>query len=633
MNKYEDLARVIVENVGGADNINSLVHCITRLRFKLKDESKANDDILKNTEGVVTVMKSGGQYQVVIGNHVPHVYAAVCEVAGISGNETAQEEEKSGFFNRFIDIISGSFQPFLGVMAAAGMIKGINALAIAMGWFTADSGTYMILNAIGDSAFRYMPVILGYTSAKKFKLNPMVGLLIGAILCYPTIQGDAFAATEPLGTLFAGTIFESQYHVTFFGIPFIAQNYVSSVIPVMVVVAFAGKIQKIAQRIVPEVIQTFFVPFFVLLISLPIGLIVIGPVISILTNILGDFFAMINAFSPLLMGALVGFFWQALVIFGLHWSLVPLMLVNMGLYGYDNVLIGMFGASFAQTAAVAAMYFKLKDPKLKQLVFPAVISGICGVTEPAIYGLSLPKKKPFVYSMIGGAAGGAVMALMSAKAYTSGGLGIFGVMNYINTATGDTSGMVAAFAAIAVSMVVAFLLTFFFWNDDIIVETVPSKKSASKIVSKDEISTPIEGNVIPLSALKDDAFAQGALGDGVAIQPTGNQVVSPVDGTVTVLFPTLHAVGIVADSGVEILIHVGMDTVQLEGQGFTAFVKQGERVRKGQKLLEFDRKVMEASGYSLDTPIIISNSQDFLDIVKTDQKHVKFNDMLMTVVF
>lgn len=630
MGKYTELAREIVKNVGGKENINSLTHCITRLRFQLKDESIANDDLLKKMDGVVTVMKSGGQYQVVIGNHVPKVYEEVCDIAKISPEASGGDAPK-GLFNKLIDIVSGCFQPFLGVLCAAGMVKGVNALLLFLGAYTDTSGTYMIINSIGDCVFTYMPLFIGYTSAKKFKLNPMVGLAIGAALCYPAIQLNALKALEPLGTLFQGTFIESVYYIKFLGIPFIANNYTSSVVPAIMIVAFAAQMQKVGKKFIPEMLQSFFVPFFVMLVSLPIGFLVIGPIITILTNILMAGFTNLYAFSPVLMGVIVGFFWQVLVIFGLHWSLIPMNLIMLTTLGYSNILIGTFGCSFAQTGVVGAMYFKLKDKKLKELCIPAIASGICGVTEPAIYGLSLPKKKPFIFSMIGGACGGAIMGIMGAMAYTSGGLGIFGVVNYINNTTKDASGMVTAFLTLSVSTLVGFLLTFFFWKDDTPVHN--EVKHATTKVARDIVYSPMSGSVISLSEVKDDAFAQGVLGKGIGIVPREGKVVSCVDGTITTLFPTLHAIGITADSGIEILIHIGMDTVQLQGKYFSAHVAQGDRVKRGQLLVSFDLKAMEAEGYCMQTPIIITNSSEFLDILETQEHQVTNKDELITVLF
>lgn len=627
MGKYHELAKKIVANVGGKENINSLTHCITRLRFKLKDEGQAKDDILKNMDGVVTVMKSGGQYQVVIGNHVPAVFEDVVEIAGIT-NEGAEDSSDQGIFNRLIDIISSVFQPFLGALAASGMIKGINALLVATGVLTTTSGTYQMLNGIGDALFYFMPIAVAVAAAKKFKVNQYVGLAIGAALVYPSLQLDAFsAAGEPIMTLFDGSLFASPVYTTFLGIPLVATNYTSSVVPAIFVVWIASKFQKVVRKALPELLHAFFVPFFVLLLSVPLGFLVIGPVISLLTNLLaGGFDALMN-FSPLLFGLVLGTVWQVLVIFGLHWSVIPIAMIQLSTLGYST-LVGTFGASFAQTAAVFAMYFKLKNPKEKALVIPAVISGICGVTEPAIYGLSLPKKKPFIFSMIGGGISGAFMAAMGVRSYNMGGLGVFGFPSYVNTETGDMSGMIYALIAVAIASVIGFTLTFFFWKDDTVEE--PIRETAT--IAKETIETPLQGTIAPLSLAKDEAFSQGALGKGVLIYPEKGEVVAPFDGTVMTLFPTKHAIGLVSEGGLELLIHIGLDTVQLDGKYFEAHVLQGEHVKKGQKLVTFDIEAIQNAGYSVETPIIVTNAEDYLDILENQEKAVAAGDELITAL-
>lgn len=634
MGKYRELAEKIVANVGGKENINSLTHCITRLRFKLKDESKANDDVLKNMDGVVTIMHSAGQYQVVIGNHVGQVYEDVVDMTGLGGESSAPEEASGNIFNRLIDVISGIFQPFLGALSAGGMIKGLNALLVAAGVLTAESGTYIVLNAIGDAIFMFLPIAVAVAAAKKFGVNQYVGLVIGGALCYPAIQLSTLTAggdVQPLYTLFSGSMFESPVYMTFMGIPFVANDYTSSVIPSILIVWMASKLQRPLRKIIPEVIQNFFVPFFLLLIALPIGFLVIGPVITILTNMLATGFDGLLKFSPILFGLIVGFFWQVLVMFGLHWSLIPIAILQLGTMGYSTALTGMFGASFAQTAAVAAMYFRLKNPKEKALVVPAVISGICGVTEPAIYGLSLPKKKPFIFSMVGGAISGAFMTAMGVRSYVMGGLGVFGIPSYINQQTGDSSGAIYSVIAIVIASVIGFALTFFFWKDEEAVEVEEGQKAME--VRKEIVTAPVTGTMMPLSTAKDQAFAQGVLGKGVVIHPTVGEVVAPFDGTVMTMFPTKHAIGLVSDNGLELLIHIGLDTVQLDGKYFESHVEQGAKVKRGDKLVTFDIQAIEAAGYSVETPVIITNSADYLDIIESDkQENVCNDDELLTVL-
>ena len=627
MSKYENLAKEILENVGGKENINSLTHCVTRLRFRLKDESKANDEALKNNPGVVTVMKSAGQYQVVIGNHVPLVYADVCELAGISnGTQQVEEEAPQGLFNKLIDIISGCFQPILGPLCAAGIIKGLNALLVfILGSSFSNSGTYMILNAIGDSIFNFLPIILGYTAAKKFNVNVVVGMIIGATLCYPTIQTDTLsAAVKAIGTL----PFIGAYYTKFIGIPFVSGNYTSTVVPVICIVALAAQIQKLAKKYVPEMLQNFFVPFFVLIISLPIGLLVIGPVVSLLTSILSNIFAGLYAFSPLVTALVIGALWQCLVIFGLHWALVPMAMVNIGNLGYDTILPGMLGTTFAATGVLAAMYLKLKDENKKALAIPGVISAFCGVTEPAIYGFLLPEKTPFVFSCIGGAVGGAIMGTVAVKQYVIGGLGIFSVVNYISP-KGNATGMIVSLIAGAVSLVVGFVLTMIFYKTN---DQQVENKEVTKL-EEETILSPIKGEVKSIEESSDAAFASGALGKGVVILPDEGKVYAPVTGTVTVLFPSLHAIGITSDAGVELLIHIGINTVQLNGEGFTAHIKQGDQIKQGQLLVEFDMNKIKEAGYSLETPVLVTNYADLKEVKNTNASSVQLQETLIEVKY
>lgn len=627
MSKYENLAKEILENVGGKENINSLTHCVTRLRFRLKDESKANDEALKNNPGVVTVMKSAGQYQVVIGNHVPLVYADVCELAGISnGTQQVEEEAPQGLFNKLIDIISGCFQPILGPLCAAGIIKGLNALLVfILGSSFSNSGTYMILNAIGDSIFNFLPIILGYTAAKKFNVNVIVGMIIGATLCYPTIQTDTLsAAGKAIGTL----PFIGAYYTKFICIPFVSGNYTSTVVPVICIVALAAQIQKIAKKFVPEMLQNFFVPFFVLIISLPIGLLVIGPVVSLLTTVLSNMFAGLYAFSPIVTAFVIGALWQCLVIFGLHWALVPMAMVNIGNLGYDTILPGMLGTTFAATGVLAAMYLKLKDENKKALAIPGVISAFCGVTEPAIYGFLLPEKTPFVFSCIGGAVGGAIMGTVAVKQYVIGGLGIFSVVNYISP-KGNATGMIVSLIAGAVSLVVGFVLTMIFYKTN---DQQVENKEVTKL-EEETILAPIKGEVKPIEESSDAAFASGALGKGVVILPEEGKVYAPVTGTVTVLFPSLHAIGITSDAGVELLIHIGINTVQLNGEGFTAHIKQGDQIKQGQLLVEFDMNKIKEAGYSLETPVLVTNYADLKEVKNTSASSVQLQETLIEVKY
>ena len=482
--KYDGLARIIIQNVGGKSNIISVAHCITRLRFKLKDESKANKEVLESTDGVIKVMQAGGQYQVVIGNQVNDVYDAVLEVghlaaAGAVDEEGNAVEETSGGGKKspvslLIDVISGTLQPTLGVMAATGIIKGLLALFDFLGLIPAASGTYQVWYAVADGFFYFMPIVLGYTAAKKFKVNEFIGMAIGIALCYPAMVNST--AGTVLGTVFTGTAFEMSYYLTFFGIPVImpASGYTSSVVPIILAVAIAAPLEHWLKKVIPDVIKLFVVPFVTLIVMVPLTYLVIGPIASILCSILSLFFNAIYSIpvvGGLIGGVLIGAFWQVLVIFGLHWSLVPLAMINYSLLGYDFILSPYFCVSFAQTFVVLSIVLKTKDEKLKKIAIPAFISGIFGVTEPAIYGVTLPKKTPFIYSCIAGAIGGAFTGLMRTRSYSIGGLGLFGLPSFIDT-TGvmGLTNMIYILIAILIASVAGFAMTYVLYKDE------PAKK-------------------------------------------------------------------------------------------------------------------------------------------------------------
>ncbi|KHD36151.1 PTS beta-glucoside transporter subunit IIABC [Clostridium acetobutylicum] len=626
--KYEKLAKDIIENVGGKENVNSLTHCITRLRFKLKDESKANTDVLKNMDGVVTVIKSGGQYQVVIGNHVPDVYADVVAIGGFSSSSEEGTKEKTNLFNAFIDTISGVFTPTLGVLAATGMIKGFNAMFIAFGWLTKTSGTYNILNAVGDCLFYFFPIFLGYSAAKKFKGNHFIGMAIGASLVYPTLS--TLMTGKPLYTLFQGTIFASPVYVTFLGIPVILMNYSSTVIPIILASYVGVKVEKAFAKIIPDVVKTFLVPFCTLLVMVPLSLIVIGPISTWAGKLLGAGTLAIYNLSPILAGLFIGAFWQVFVIFGLHWGLVPIAMNNLSVLHYDPILAGTLGASFAQTGVVLAILIKTKNVKLKGIALPAFISGIFGVTEPAIYGVTLPRKKPFIISCIGAAIGGGITGFMGTKLWMMGGLGIFAIPSYIG-AKGMDRGFYGAVMSVVISFVVGFLIMFFagFKDEEVKQETTKKK---NELVKQETLVSPLKGKIKTLSEVKDEAFSTGSLGKGIAIEPEEGKLVSPVDGVLATLFPTGHAVGIISDKGTEILIHVGMDTVQLEGKYFKTILKQGDHVKAGDTILEFDIPKIKKAGYTLTTPVVVTNSESYLDVIETDKAKVERKDQLLTVM-
>ena len=460
--KYDGLARIIIQNVGGKENINSLTHCVTRLRFKLKDESKANTEVLEDTDGVIKVIRSGGQYMVVIGNQVADVYDAVCAVGHITpggavnedGSAAAQQDapkEKFNPLNAFISVITGVFSPCLGVLCACGILKGFLALFVAVGILGDGSSTYNILYSLGDGFFYFMPILLGYSAAKRFGLPEMEGMILGAGMLYPYMVSSSTVA-----------------HDSLFGLPVImpaSGDYSSSMIPIICAVAFAAWFEKKFKDHIPTTIKSFAVPLITCGVTFCLTLWVIGPITSAAADLLSNFFTWLASVSTLLFGILVGGLWQVLVMFGLHWALVPMMLNNINVSGQDAILAAMLGTTFAQTGAVAAIWIKTKNQKIKGLCPPAFISAIAGVTEPAIYGITLPKKKPFVITCVISAVAGAALMLTNTMAYRMAGMGVFAWPQFISPEN-DASGMIVAIVISLLTVVAAFAVTFVTYSDE-----------------------------------------------------------------------------------------------------------------------------------------------------------------------
>lgn len=638
--KYDSLSRIIIQNVGGKDNIINVSHCVTRLRFRLKDESKANTDILKETDGIVTVVKSGGQYMVVIGNHVPDVFDSLVSVGHLeskslksgSVDDDDSPKEKQGIFNTFVGIITGVFSPFLGVLCACGILKGVMTLLSTLGVVNGAGGTYNILYGIGDTAFYFMPVILGFTAAKKFKLPEMEGMLIGLALVSPYMLNNG---TYDISKLF--------------GIPVISPstgNYTSTVLPVICAVAFAAWFERLYKKYIPDTIKTFTVPLITCTVSICLTLLVIGPVTSQISKYLGMGFEAVNGFSPILMGLLVGFFWQILVMFGLHWALVPIAISNMTLLDSNGLLIGeviltaMLGTTFAQTGACLGIMFKTKDKKLRSLCPPAIISGIAGVTEPAIYGITLPKKVPFFRTCAVAGVAGAVLCMLGVRDYQMAGMGVFSYTMFLNPDNKDVKPMIIGIIVSIICVIVSFILEMIFYKDgdknsskkevknnsDINLKTEAAKKT------KVSIAAPIKGNVVALADVKDEVFSSESMGKGIAIEPEEGKVYAPADGVISTFFPTGHAIGITTDLGAEILIHVGMDTVEMNGDGFEPQKSQGDKVKKGDLLLKFNIDKIKAAGHPVTTPVIITNSDDYADVIPTNALKVNSGDELIQII-
>ena len=655
-NGYRDLAQFIIDNVGGKENIISVVHCTTRLRFKLKGEAKANDDQLKANDGIVTVVKSSGQYQVVIGTHVDKVYDDVLAVGGLTGGGQVADdyEDKSNMslMDRFIDLISGIFTPFLGVMAAAGMIQGLTSAMGSFGWISTTSGTYTILYAIGNGFFYFLPIILGLTAARKFKVNEFIGIAIGAAMVYPNIL-SLYNSKTVLMTLFKGSIIESPIHATFLKIPVILMNYSSTVIPIVLAVWFASYVQKFVTKLIPGVVQLFLVPFFTLLITVPITFLVIGPVATWIADIIAAAIQAVINFSPILAAVIVGGFWQVLVMFGVHWGIVAAFYTELSSQGWDQMLLFSVSVCFSQIGVVTAIIFQTKNPKTKAIALPALISGIFGVTEPAIYGVTLPRKKSFILSCIGGAIGAIPFALGGVKAFSMAGMGVFAFPMVIGKSH-VTSSLIWWLISVIVSYLAGLLLQFIFGKSavdskeelaelqaaavtEVGAQAADVKRGAAEQTAKDaaeynqptKLYAPVNGQTLPLTEVKDEVFSSEAMGKGLAFVPSEGLLRAPADGTVVLVFPTGHAIGMQTAAGAEILMHIGMDTVNLQGKGFETLVEKGQAVKAGDPLVKFNLAAIKQAGYDPTMPMVVTNSVKYHEVKAVAKDTVAVGDEVL----
>ncbi|AZK47572.1 beta-glucoside-specific PTS transporter subunit IIABC [Paenibacillus lentus] len=623
---YEKLAKEIIQGVGGEKNVVSLVHCATRLRFVLKDNAKADKAKLEKTVGIITVKESGGQFQVVIGNTVPEVYSAIGDISGILKDSSKAEEKPQA--RRFglgslIDVISSIFAPLLGVMAGAGILKGLLLIAENFNWLEKTEPTYIILFAAADSLFYFLPVLLAVTTARKFGGNVFTAVTIAGALLYPSITA----------------LKDTEGPIDFFGIPVVMMSYSSTVIPIILSVIIMSKLEKLCNRYIHESVKNFITPLISLVIMLPLTLIVFGPFGVYVGNGIADALLAVFAFSPLLAGAILGAGWQLLVIFGVHWGLVPVFINNVAVYGKDSIKPPATASVFAQTGAALGVMLKTKNKKLKTLAGSATLSALFGITEPAVYGVTLPLKRPFIAGVIGGGVGGAIIGQAGTQAFASGAPGLLTLPIFYGPGGQGFPGLILG---ITTSFILSAVLTYILGFKDPVEEEEKGQEIVKSVIAPsgdrtaDKLSvtalSPISGTIVSLEDVPDPAFSSEAMGKGIAIEPDSGRVVAPFDGTVTVAFKKKHALAVVSDEGAEILIHVGIDTVKLNGEFFSTHIQEGDRVKAGQLLLEFDLEQIRAAGYHTVTPVIVTNTLDYSDVLPLQNRQIREQEELMHIV-
>ncbi|AXY39709.1 MULTISPECIES: beta-glucoside-specific PTS transporter subunit IIABC [Bacillus] len=608
---YHKISKEILQLVGGEENVQSVIHCMTRLRFNLYDNAKADRDGLEQTEGVMGTNISGGQFQIIVGNDVPKVYQALMESSGLS-DESANKtsKQKKNVLSAVFDVISGVFTPILPAIAGAGMIKGLVALAVTFGWMSEKSQTHSILTAVGDGAFYFLPLLLAVSAARKFGCNPYVAAAVAGAILHPDL-------TALLG---AGK------SISFIGLPVTAATYSSTVIPILLAIWLMSYVEKGIDRITPSSLKLIAVPMLTLVIVVPVTLITVGPLGAILGNYLSvgvnDLF---NHAGIAAMILLAGTF-SLIIMTGMHYALVPIMINNIAQNGHDYILPAMFLANMGQAGASFAVFLKSKNKTFKSLAFTTGITALMGITEPAMYGVNMRLKKPFAAALIGGAAGGAFYGITGVASYIVGGnAGLPSIPVFI----GPTFlyALIGLFISFAAGMAAALLIGF----EDVQSERDKASETPGVTAGGEIIHSPIKGEVKALSEVNDSVFSGGMMGKGFAILPEEGAAVSPVEGRVTAVFKTKHAIGITSTRGAEVLIHIGLDTVRLDGRHFEMHVKEGDTVAPGDLLITFDIDEIKAAGFDVITPVIITNTDQysFTDVKKSGM--VKPNEALLAL--
>lgn len=631
---YQELGDKILALVGGRENVTGLTHCATRLRFNLKDEGKAQTEALKKTPGVLGVVVSGGQYQIVIGNDVNHVYRPIAEKCSLTqdGGGDRQKGEKKGIGARLIDTITGIFTPVLPAITAAGMLKAVLSLLVAFKLVDTAASTYQVINFMADAAFYFLPVLLANSAAKKFGCNPYLAMMLGGMMLHPNFINMVTASKE------------SGEAIRLFFIPIYNASYSSSVIPIILSVWFMSLVEPLADRISPKPIKFFTKPLLTALVAGAAGLAVLGPVGYVIANWIAAGVTGLNTYVSWLVPMILGGVFPLLVMTGTHYGIIPIGINNRMTTGFDTIVYpANLASNIAQGAAAFAVAVRTRKAEIRQVASSAGITAVCGITEPALYGINMRFKTPLISACIGGAAGGLFMGLFTVKNYGGGSPGLMTLPGYIG---GDTlRDLMLACIGAAIAFVITFAVTFVLYRDEKEEARVPAaaETDASEQilpVSEDQaasrngmtVCAPVKGRLVPLSKVNDPTFAEEILGKGAAIIPEEGNFVSPVKGRVITVFETKHAIGIAADTGAEILLHVGLNTVNLQGRHFEALVKEGDAVEVGTPILKVDLKALREAGYDTITPVLVTNSMDYAEVTAVEEKEVTSGETIIKII-
>ncbi|WP_210610964.1 beta-glucoside-specific PTS transporter subunit IIABC [Priestia flexa] len=625
---YRKLAGDIVEAVGGEDNIISATRCATRLRIVLKRSQSDAKRKVAAMPGVITVVENSGQFQVVIGQHVGEVYDEFIGLVNIETNEESQEN-KGTILNRIIATMSAVFAPFIYILAAAGILQGTLILVNLVWESFAATGTYQVLSFLSWAPFTFLPIFIAITASKHFKTNMYIAVACCAALVSPTWAEMAASIAD------GNTI-------TFLNLPLTETVYTSSVLPPLFLVWILSYVEKFLNKRINVIVRPLFVPLLCMVIMVPLTILLIGPASTMGANGIANGYNFLAENVPALAGAIIGGFWQAIVIFGVHWGVTPMVLANFDQYGRDSFQAYQTIAVIAQVGAVLGVFLKAKSQEVKKVGVSAGITGIFGITEPAIYGVNLRFKKPFIFGCLSGATGAVVASFFNPYYFAYAGLpGPLTLVNGISSDYPSSIWGILIGSAIAIIMPIVLIQIFGFGEDtatdgaesNAIENQEVAAASDSQAMNKDEeMTSPMTGKVIPLSQVPDEVFSSGAMGEGIAIEPSDNKLVAPFDGAVIMIAPSKHAIGLRSDSGIELLVHIGLDTVTLDGQPFTLHVKDGDKVKKGDLIAEFDLESIKQANLKTITPIIITNSHAYKKVISEDVQSSTVTTNLFTIV-
>ncbi len=615
MNQYHDFNEQIIKLVGGKANIQAVVHCMTRLRFTLKDRSKADTKKLQELEGVIDVVSNNVAYQIIVGTHVNDVYKDLIDQLGMSGDEADQPKTKKNPIKAMLDVISESMNPILEPIICAGLLAAFLSIISLTGLISTDSSTYQIFDALRSAVFYFLPILMAMSCAKRLGASPYLAVALAATIL-----------SEPINNVSG---------LSLFGIGLPQITYSNSFIPILLAVWFMGYVTKFAKKVIPKSLQYFMSPLVIMLITLPATLLVFGPLgFYIGEGIIGFFNLLMDTIGSWFVMMLYSALQPFIIMLGAGNFIMPVVASLIAANGYDPAFISSCTISdIAVGGAMLGYFLRARNLKQKQLFGTVTLSAILGVTEPAIYGVFVKFRRPFIAVMIGGGLGGLFAGLTGVKAYSIA-WGLFGLPAYIGE--GDFMNLWLMVAAVAISFIgatiAAYMLGIPVESDEVPAVKGKEQPVSSEMIRSTALKSVVEGEVVPLNEINDQAFSTGALGKGIGIKPISHVIHSPIDGEVLTVFPTKHAIGLRSDQGVEVLIHIGIDTVSLEGKYFTMNVKQGDRVRTGQPIGEVDFEKVREAGYDTTTIVVITNTNDFLDVIPTSNNQLVKSDDLLNIV-